>query len=789
MSARVKISKTEDQRWFDPWMALIVLSVITLVAVRLWATEWTGDLYVLVYITFFGGLSGIALGYSRFSPLISALFSTVYGTFTIGWLFGTTVEPTLSWYDRILNVLGWRLQIAIQQFAAGKALTDPILFLALMAVLLWVLGSISAFILIREGSVWSAFIPLGITLLVVSQYDQNLARNSRYLLTFLFLLLLALGRIQFLRNKQTWENEGIYTTTETHADLNKSLLVVTCVLLILAWIIPVTPQGISRYSRFWENLTEPWERFTEQISDIFVLESGPTTSAAGFFGESMGLGSGTPASEAVIFTVEVTSAPPVNYRNYWRARSYDRYVDADWSTSPGLVEYQLFPNSFDLVYPDWLSTQPASYLFTIITDRMDNLYFVGEPTAVSRPAEALAQPLPESTSDLIALLPDPVFIEGDTYSLDANVRLPTEAELRSTSTDYPEWLDRYLQLPEDFSPEVAALADRITDDLDHPFGQAAAITRYLRINIEYSRTIPPVPPGADPIEWFLFEEKKGFCNYYATAQVLMLRSLGIPARMSVGYAEGEFDPETDTYTVRRRDSHAWPEVYFMDYGWVAFEPTTSQPAVILPLGLQPIDEDRLPQVPGEIPQMDDAPGLQDGALDGASGDLSTPPETQRRFEGSQIIWTILTIFMVGLVIALLVIIRPNFFRIKMLPLPVVLESALLKRGKSVPDWLHRWRLMAQMSVAQRAYRQLERSIKLLRHPVKPSDTPAERAQVLIQLLPDAQQHVLEILNEYHLDQFSNHIINEERAKKAGRLLIGMALKTRLRSMFSFGSEK
>jgi len=125
----------------------------------------------------------------------------------------------------------------------------------------------------------------------------------------------------------------------------------------------------------------------------------------------------------------------------------------------------------------------------------------------------------------------------------------------------------------------------------------------------------------------------------------------------------------------------------------------------------------------------------------------------------------------------------------MLPLPVVLESALLKRGKSVPDWLHRWRLMAQMSVAQRAYRQLERSIKLLRHPVKPSDTPAERAQVLIQLLPDAQQHVLEILNEYHLDQFSNHIINEERAKKAGRLLIGMALKTRLRSMFSFGSEK
>jgi hypothetical protein len=259
--------------------------------------------------------------------------------------------------------------------------------------------------------------------------------------------------------------------------------------------------------------------------------------------------------------------------------------------------------------------------------------------------------------------------------------------------------------------------------------------------------------------------------------------------MSVGYAEGEFDPQTDIYTVRRRDSHAWPEVYFMDYGWVAFEPTTSQPAVIRPLGFQPIDEDRVPLVPGEIPQMDDAAGLQEESLDGAPGDLPAALESKRRFESSQIIWTILAIFMVGLMIALLVIIRPNFFRIKMLPLPVILESALLKRGKSVPDWLRRWRIEAQMSVAQRAYRQLERSIWLLGHPVRPSDTPTERATELIHLLPDAQQFILDILNEYHLDQFSNHIINEERAKKAGRQLIGMALKTRLRSIFSFSSGK
>jgi transglutaminase-like putative cysteine protease len=95
------------------------------------------------------------------------------------------------------------------------------------------------------------------------------------------------------------------------------------------------------------------------------------------------------------------------------------------------------------------------------------------------------------------------------------------------------------------------------------------------------------------MEWFLFDEQTGFCNYYATAQVLMLRSLGIPARFVVGYAQGEYDPQTKTYTVRKKDSHAWPEVYFIDYGWMPFEPTVDQPALIRPLGIDRTEQDNL----------------------------------------------------------------------------------------------------------------------------------------------------------------------------------------------------
>jgi len=102
----------------------------------------------------------------------------------------------------------------------------------------------------------------------------------------------------------------------------------------------------------------------------------------------------------------------------------------------------------------------------------------------------------------------------------------------------------------------------------------------LRKNIDYSESVPPIPADQELIDWFLFDIRQGFCNYYASAEIIMLRSLGIPARLSVGYAQGEpIEDMSDAYLVRQRDAHAWPEVYFPSIGWVEFEPTASQPDI------------------------------------------------------------------------------------------------------------------------------------------------------------------------------------------------------------------
>ena len=773
------------KRWWDIWIALLALVAITLTGGRLEATKWTPDLQILVYLSFFAGLAGLALGYSRFSPLIAMLFSTMYGTFLFAFLFGTTVKQDMSWRYRIFNYLGWRLRVTINQLIYGSDISDSILFVAIMAVLLWTLGSISTFILIRKGWAWTSVVPLLITILVIGHYDQNPGRNSRFLISFLFLFLLLIGRMAFLQYQQKWRNEGIHVTARIQTDLSKVLIILVSCILFVAILIPIETQRDRRYSSLWRSITKQWERLTDPIVEIFTFEANTTITRHDFSSDSMSLGTGTPDSEEIVFIVQPESKEIGDYRNYWRARSYDNYEDGTWSTSPGTQRLRLFPDNFNIQYPRWKDVLMVKFTIETKADRTANIYSPGTPIWVSQPVNAITQPISVSKEDLLALLPEPELIAGDSYQVETNISLLTVANLYETSTDYPDWLDRYLQLPDDFSPEIQALAERITEGENSPYSKAFAITRYLRIFIEYSRTMPPAPRGVDPIEWFLFEEKTGFCNYYATAQVLMLRSLGIPARLSVGYAEGSYDRLTNAYTVRERNSHAWPEVYFVNYGWVTFEPTVSEPALFLPGVIPPIAESEDEIFQDDLPMMEpllDTGGTEDDVPPIISDtDSQTPSEQSPSEESTR--YSFLDILAIGgiiLLIILAVVLVPKYIKVNMNSLPILLENRLDRDGKDIPNWLQRWSFRAQLSPAENAYRQLGRSIRRLGQPLDLSETPIERAQTLISLLPQARRQILQIVNAYQLDQYSlldvekaqtrkliHFISKEKQAKKEG----------------------
>ena len=136
----------------------------------------------------------------------------------------------------------------------------------------------------------------------------------------------------------------------------------------------------------------------------------------------------------------------------------------------------------------------------------------------------------------------------------------------------PGDLPSYLELPQDLSPDFTDLVQSITAKAKTPFDKAIAIQDYLtNPSFSYDTTIR-TPQGADALHEFLFTTKRGFCQQYSAAMAVLARLVNIPSRVAVGFTRGE-QQSNGSYLVTTHDAHAWPELYFDGFGWVAFEPT------------------------------------------------------------------------------------------------------------------------------------------------------------------------------------------------------------------------
>lgn len=206
---------------------------------------------------------------------------------------------------------------------------------------------------------------------------------------------------------------------------------------------------------------------------------------------------------------------------------------------------------------------------------------------------------------------------GTIYTVVSNDSAATAAQLRAiTATGSPstsanqenftaDQRARYLQLPH-ADPRITALArsitlgvaggavagtatgavsssasssDRIgaaTYDPD-TYDKVQAIGHWMATHVRYTNDIPPLPAGADSVDSFLFGTRRGYCEQISTATVVMLRSLGIPAREAVGYVPGPYNPITDLYDIQAKDAHAWVQVWFPGFGWQNFDPTATVP--------------------------------------------------------------------------------------------------------------------------------------------------------------------------------------------------------------------
>ena len=216
-----------------------------------------------------------------------------------------------------------------------------------------------------------------------------------------------------------------------------------------------------------------------------------------------------------------------------------------------------------------------------VTPDLESVTLPGTPYVTLERKKAAPEPP-------VALLAQRVLVPPRQYRTVGSISDASAGALREAGRKYPASVtDRYLQLPYDFPDTVRKLARGLIKDEDNPYDMAESIRIHL-LRLPYSLDVAQAPPGRDWVEFFLFEQRRGYCQNYASAMITMLRSLGIPARLVVGFAPGVLrDKDRGVWEVQSRHYHVWPEVYFPSYGWVEFEPTPAgvQPALV-ELGFQ-----------------------------------------------------------------------------------------------------------------------------------------------------------------------------------------------------------
>lgn len=778
-------------RWGDLVAGLLLLALLLVAAARLSATDWVEDLGIIPIITLLGGLAGLALGFSQFSGLVAFLFSIIYGLFTIFWRLGTTMEISIPWNERIFSLFG-RIETSAVQLVRGQEIYDPILFLTAMALLFWVLSTHAGYSLFRHGDAWAAILPVGAAMFIIHINDKFWPFRAWYLGIYLVLGLLLVARVSFLKLRIQWQKNRTRMPTYIGLDMSRAALLAAVPLILIAWTAPALAKGLPSAQSGWQELSQP---FRDRFDYVFASLKATVGIVGDYYSDTLTLGRGNELSDVVVMTVNAPTVRPAGVRYYWKARTYDYYGENGWTSTINSTE----PISTD-IFDQSLQDSPHRWNATMVFQTnipLRTLHTVSEVYSISRPGNASADVHNDGSIDIHGLEADPYIRSGEQYEVKSALTSAGIQELRESGTEYPQWiLDRYLQLPDTITPRTSELAAAIIEGADNPYDQAQAVTNFLRENIEYTERIDTPPDNQDRVDWLIFDYRKGFCNYYATAEVVLLRSIGIPARMAVGYAEGEsrtevdlaavpqlppgstsvdlepYSADTSTYIVRQHDLHAWPEVYFPGIGWVEFEPTANQLPIFRPSG------DLLGTANTGAPQdQDTAANTPDGLDDNEAENQDLLPELPQVTPQQAFIQAALRVLLVIGGAALIVLALWGIRRrLPPEPIPVQLEARMRKLGFKPPRFLIRWAKRSVLSPLTKSYLEVNHALRRLGSQPAQADTPAERVHTLTKMLPAAADPANFLLQEYQDQIYSPRPANGHAAsQQAGKRIRNLSL--------------
>lgn len=272
--------------------------------------------------------------------------------------------------------------------------------------------------------------------------------------------------------------------------------------------------------------------------------------------------------------------------SYWRGMGFDTYDGLGWTmTEPYSLErlsrsrQPLWIRESRQIKNNIAPREQVTHSFYIERDQ-SNLIFKAPY------AEQLYFPTDYVLFDKYGGLRSPIqLFSGTTYTVISSVPSFSPDRLRTISWQDMKAKpssDNYYQVPEKLPQRVKDLAQQLTAEAQGPFDAIKALEKHLKSQYPYNLDIPEFPEDRDSIDYFLFEQKEGYCEHFATSLAMMARTLGIPTRLATGYTPGEYNPLTGYFEVRSSDAHAWVEAYFPHHGWVPFDPTPGYLANLSP---------------------------------------------------------------------------------------------------------------------------------------------------------------------------------------------------------------
>jgi transglutaminase-like putative cysteine protease len=771
----------KEKRWWDLVSVLLLFVNFTIAYNRLFVTHWTEHLEIVRTIAYLGLFSGLALGYSRFSHRLAFVIGLVYGIYLIPWRIGLFLGSEIPWNERLYGL--WvRLQIIFDHIFQRKPVPDNLLFILLMCILFWILSTYAGYTLTRFAEPWKIIIPTGVVLVMLHSYDSFYKIRIWYLVAYLLVGLSIVARLNFYRKRYTWEQTQTHLPAHISADIMRITAEGVFMLLLFAWVIPVRAASIQSAADAWNVIKQPFHGIRDSFDNAFASLKSSVGIVSDYYGSTLLLGHGNRLSDSEVFTVLTPLHPPIGIRYYWRARVFDHYEDGEW-TSTFDSSVSIDPTKPTLDYPKYEQRAPGLYSFFFTTDRaITTLYTVPQPEWVSINAKSELIKYPDGTSDISAFQAMPALHSGDAYYVRSSLSDTTIKTLRDSDSAYPTWIrERYLQLPESITLRTIEFAAYLTDRFNNPYDKVMAVTNYLRNNVEYQESVPQLPNDKEPMDWFLFDYRKGFCNYYATAEIVLLRSIGIPARLAVGFAQGEYQEDRKAYIVRERDAHAWPEVYFSNVGWVEFEPTSAQPVLVRPTGeIGNIDTNIAPSSSINDANIDELNKFRGPR---AIGDI--PRNTFQRHRN--LIYT-LGFTSVLVIVSTALFIRRRQFGIDLPTLPVIIEKGVRRLGFKPPSIIEKWSRQSSITLIERAYQEVNRSLARLGTYPSPAITPRERIESLSKIIPEASHPGERLVKEYELARYSLQPANTDDARRAAFEIRVLSFRKVFQTLFT-GSKK